>query len=114
VVAYDPVAMNAARRIWGDDPRLSCAASPLAALDGADALVILTEWKEFRSPDFDIIRQRLRQPVIVDGRNLFDPKQVRSHGIEYLAIGRRSEAGPRAPAHLPPAKPVTETSGHDG
>ena len=101
VVAYDPVAMGTARRIFGDDPRLSYATSPLAALDGADALVIVTEWKEFRSPDFDIVKQRLRQPVIVDGRNLFDPAHVRGHGIEYLAIGRRSEAGPGVPAQAP-------------
>ncbi|MCM8624882.1 UDP-glucose/GDP-mannose dehydrogenase family protein [Accumulibacter sp.] len=90
VTAYDPVAMDEARRIFGDAPRLSYAASPLAALDGADALVIVTEWKEFRSPDFDAIKQRLRQPVIVDGRNLFDPELVRGQGIEYLAIGRRT------------------------
>ena len=101
VIGYDPVAMDAARRIFGDDPRLSYATSPLAALDGADALVIVTEWKEFRSPDFAIIKQRLRQPVIVDGRNLFDPAHVRGHGIEYLAIGRRSEAGPGVPAQAP-------------
>jgi len=86
--AYDPVAMDEARRIFGNEARLSCASSPLAALDGADALVIVTEWKEFRSPDFDAIRQRLRHPVIVDGRNLFDPELVRAQGIEYFAIGR--------------------------
>ena len=88
VTAYDPVAMDEARRIFGDDPRLSYASSPLAAVDGADALVIVTEWKEFRSPDFEAIRQRLKQAVVVDGRNLFSPDLVRGHGVEYLAIGR--------------------------
>ena len=86
--AYDPVAMGEARRIFGNEARLSYASNPLAALDGADALVIVTEWKEFRSPDFSVIRQRLRRPVIVDGRNLFDPELVRAQGLEYLAIGR--------------------------
>jgi len=60
----------------------------MAALDGADALLIVTEWKEFRSPDFDGIRERLRHPVIIDGRNMYDPAMVRSFGLEYLAIGR--------------------------
>src|SRR5574343_495553 len=88
VTAYDPVAMDEARRVFGDEPRLRYAENPMAALDGADALVIVTEWKEFRSPDFDVIKQKLKQPVIVDGRNLYDPKLVRGMGIDYLAIGR--------------------------
>ncbi|HEY9208462.1 MAG TPA: UDP binding domain-containing protein, partial [Acidovorax sp.] len=57
-------------------------------LVGADALVIVTEWKEFRSPDFDLIKARLKQPLIVDGRNLYDPALVRAQGFDYLAIGR--------------------------
>jgi UDPglucose 6-dehydrogenase len=60
----------------------------MAALAGADALVIVTEWKEFRSPDFDAIAKALKQPVIFDGRNLYDPAALRSRGIEYHAIGR--------------------------
>jgi UDPglucose 6-dehydrogenase len=60
----------------------------MLALDNADALVIVTEWKEFRSPDFDAIKSKLKSPVIFDGRNLYDPKLVRGLGIEYLAIGR--------------------------
>jgi len=60
----------------------------MAALDGADALVIVTEWKEFRSPDFEAIKSKLKNPVIFDGRNLYDPKLVRGLGIEYSAIGR--------------------------
>lgn len=88
VVAYDPVAMHEARRVFGDDPRLSYAETPSAALDDADALVIVTEWKEFRSPDFDVVKAKLKQPVIFDGRNLYEPKLVRDFGIEYQAIGR--------------------------
>jgi len=88
VVAYDPVAMDEAKRIYANEPRVSFAASPLAALDGADALAIVTEWKEFRSPDFDEIKRRLKSPLIFDGRNLYDPAQVRAAGIQYHAIGR--------------------------
>ncbi len=88
VTAYDPVAMHETQRIFGDEPRLQYAENPMAALDGADALVIVTEWKEFRSPDFEAIKATLRQPVIFDGRNLYDPKFVRGLGIDYLAIGR--------------------------
>jgi UDPglucose 6-dehydrogenase len=89
VTAYDPVAMTESRRIFGDDPRLSYATSPIGALEDADALVIVTEWKEFRAPEFEDIRAALKTPVIFDGRNLYQPKLVTSHGIEYNAIGRR-------------------------
>jgi UDPglucose 6-dehydrogenase len=88
VSAYDPVAMEEARRVFADQPGLSYAASPMGALEGADALVIATEWKEFRSPDFPAIAKALKEPVIFDGRNLYDPAWVRSHGFTYLAIGR--------------------------
>lgn len=88
VTAYDPVAMHETQRIFGDDSRLQYAENPMGALDKADALVIVTEWKEFRSPDFEAIKQVLNQPVIFDGRNLYDPKFVREQGIEYFAIGR--------------------------
>ncbi len=88
VTAYDPVAMDETRRIYGDEPRLRYAEQPMAALAGADALIIVTEWKEFRSPDFPSIKQALNHPVIFDGRNLYDPKFVRGMGIEYFAIGR--------------------------
>jgi UDPglucose 6-dehydrogenase len=86
--AYDPVAMSEARRIFRDEAGLSYAASPLAALDGADGLIIVTEWKEFRSPDFAAIKRRLKQPLVFDGRNLYDPKLVTAAGLEYFAIGR--------------------------
>jgi len=88
VTAYDPVAMPEARRAFGALPGLSYADSPMSALKGADALLIVTEWKEFRSPDFDAIVAELKQPVIFDGRNMYSPTAVRNHGIEYFAIGR--------------------------
>jgi len=89
VVAYDPVAMAEAKRVLADAPHVAFAASPMAALAGADALVVVTEWKEFRSPDFDAIRKALREPLVFDGRNLYDPPAVRAAGLEYFAIGRR-------------------------
>ena len=88
VTAYDPVAMDEARRIFGDEPRLAYADSPMGALAGADALVIVTEWKEFRSPDFDRIKAALKTPVVFDGRNLYEPSLVQSAGLDYQAIGR--------------------------
>jgi len=89
VTAYDPVAIHEAQRIFGDEPRLTYADSPTAALAGADALIIVTEWKEFRCPDFAAIRRLLKTPAIFDGRNLYEPKLVRSFGIDYQAIGRK-------------------------
>jgi len=88
VTAYDPVAMAEARRIFADEPRISYADNPDAALVGADALAIVTEWKEFRSPDFARIASTLKTPVIFDGRNLYEPKVVRDAGIDYQPIGR--------------------------
>ena len=88
VTAYDPVAMPEARHIYKDESRVRFAESPLAALEGADALAIVTEWKEFRSPDFGRVKHLLRTPAIFDGRNLYDPAEVRSNGLEYYPIGR--------------------------
>ncbi len=88
ICAYDPVAVHEARRVLGAEPRISYAPNPMAALDGADALVIVTEWKEFRSPDFAAIKAKLKTPVIFDGRNLYDPATPRKAGLEYFAIGR--------------------------
>ena len=88
LTAYDPIAMDSARRAIGDADGLAYAPNAMAALDGADALVIATEWKEFRSPDFDAIAKALKQPVIFDGRNLYDPAALRARGFEYHAIGR--------------------------
>jgi UDPglucose 6-dehydrogenase len=88
VVAYDPVAMPAARELYAGQARVRFAPGPYDALEGCDALVIVTEWKEFRSPDFDRIRDTLRSPVVLDGRNLYDPAMMRDFGIEYHSIGR--------------------------
>ena len=89
VTAYDPVAMDEARRVFGDDARLTYAENPMAALEGADALVIVTEWKEFRSPDFDRIKATLKTPTIFDGRNLYEPSLVQKAGLVYESIGRK-------------------------
>jgi UDPglucose 6-dehydrogenase len=88
IAAYDPVAIDECRRIYGDRDGLVLAATPLEAVRGADALMLVTEWKEFRSPNFHEIKARLRQPVILDGRNLYDPVAVRARGLEYFGIGR--------------------------
>ena len=88
VTAYDPVAMDNVKRLYQDESRLQCAESPMAALQGADALVIVTEWKEFRSPDFSAIKDMLKSAVIFDGRNLYEPRMVREMGFEYFPIGR--------------------------
>jgi UDPglucose 6-dehydrogenase len=90
VTAYDPVAMAEAQRIFGDEPRLRYADTPNAALEGADALIIVTEWKEFRSPDFERIKASLKSAVIFDGRNLYEPSLVSQAGLSYEAIGRHS------------------------
>jgi UDPglucose 6-dehydrogenase len=88
VQAYDPVAMAEAQRVLAGVPGLSFVGSQEAALEGADALVLVTEWKEFRNPDFDVIKAALKQPVIFDGRNLYEPALMTSFGIEYRGVGR--------------------------
>ncbi len=88
VRAYDPVAMGEAARIYGMRDDLALVDSSEAALQGADALAIVTEWQEFRSPDFDTIRDCLSSPVIFDGRNIYDPALVKTFGLKYFGIGR--------------------------
>ena len=88
VTVYDPVAMPETQRIYGDRPDLRYAQSPLAALNNADALVLVTEWKAFKSPDFNQIKTHLKQPIIFDGRNLFEPASMQAMGLEYFGIGR--------------------------
>jgi UDPglucose 6-dehydrogenase len=91
VRAYDPVAMREAERLY---PRecasgaLTLCRCPLEAVDGAETLVIVTEWQEFRSPDLEAVKVRLKLPVIIDGRNLYDPERLKSQGFRYMAIGR--------------------------
>jgi UDPglucose 6-dehydrogenase len=88
ISAYDPVAIQQAQRLYPNESRIQFAESQTLALRNADALVIVTEWKEFRSPDFNNIKSSLKQAVIFDGRNLYDPQMVRGMGFEYFAIGR--------------------------
>ncbi len=91
VRAFDPEAMEETARIYGTRPDLVLCESREEALIGADALLVLTEWREFRSPDFDEIRAALRQPVIFDGRNIYDPKRMARDGFVYYGIGRGTE-----------------------
>ncbi|HKP66480.1 MAG TPA: nucleotide sugar dehydrogenase, partial [Casimicrobiaceae bacterium] len=88
VRAYDPEASDEAGRIYGKRDDLVLCNDPYAALDNADALVVVTEWKAFRSPDLERIRASLQQPVIFDGRNIFEPKAIEAAGIAYYGIGR--------------------------
>ena len=97
VRAYDPVAQLEAGRLYAsecDSGQLQLVSSAPAALDGADVLAIVTEWQEFRSPDFEGVRAALKHPVIVDGRNLYDPALVARHGLRYFAIGRGESVSP--------------------
>ena len=88
VRAYDPEAMDETRRIYGERAGLTLCAHPEEALEGSDALAIVTEWREFRSPDFARMRELLRAPVVFDGRNLYDPALMQRSGLTYYAIGR--------------------------
>jgi UDPglucose 6-dehydrogenase len=88
VSAYDPVAMPNARAQWTDLPGLDYAADPYAATLGADALLVVTEWREFRSPDFERLREEMAEPLIYDGRNLYDPATLQAIGLEHVGIGR--------------------------
>jgi UDPglucose 6-dehydrogenase len=88
VKAYDPEAMEETARIYPDQAGLTLCESSYDALDGADALVIVTEWQEFRSPDFQRIKENIRDAVIIDGRNLYEPETVEASGLTYYAIGR--------------------------
>jgi UDPglucose 6-dehydrogenase len=94
VKAHDPVAMPNARRelpqTWFDSQQLTLVDDPYAALAGAEALILVTEWKPYRHPDFARIKELLKQPVIIDGRNQYDPAQLKRLGFEYQGIGRRS------------------------
>lgn len=90
VRAYDPEAMNASKAVLGDESSIEYCEEPYEALEGSEALAIVTEWKAFRSPDFLRIKATLKTPIIFDGRNLYDPKMVADAGIEYHSIGRSS------------------------
>jgi UDPglucose 6-dehydrogenase len=88
VRAFDPAAMKEATRIYGERADLTLCNRARETLEGADALAIVTEWKEFRSPDFDFLKKQLKTPVIFDGRNLYDPSMMKKQGFKYYAIGR--------------------------
>ncbi len=94
--AYDPAAMHEARRIFGDRPGIDYTEGPMEAVQGADALLIVTEWKEFRSPDFDALKSAMRQPIVIDGRNMYPPELPIASGVDYLPIGRRVSRGREA------------------
>jgi UDPglucose 6-dehydrogenase len=87
VRAYDPKAMNAAREVLGD--RVTFTTRNYDAVEGADALVVATEWNEFREPDFPRIRERMRRPAVFDGRNIYNPQTLKELGFHYEGIGRR-------------------------
>jgi UDPglucose 6-dehydrogenase len=88
IAAYDPVAMTEAKRVIPEP--IDYVDQPMQALSNADALVIVTEWKEFRSPDFEEIARQLKTPQIFDGRNMYEPSVVKRAGLTYQGIGRRS------------------------
>jgi len=92
VQAHDPEAMEETQRIYGERADLTLCESPEAALENADALVVVTEWKVFRSPNFDTIKQKLSSPVVFDGRNIYDPEMMKAQGFTYYAIGRGESA----------------------
>jgi UDPglucose 6-dehydrogenase len=92
VRAYDPVAMKEARHMLGNAPGVTLCDAAYDAITGADALLIVTEWQEFRSPDFDRLKATLKQPRIFDGRNLYDPQLLARLGFDYYAIGRGTAA----------------------
>ena len=85
--AYDPKAMHEAKRILGD--RVTFCSRSYEAVEGADALVVVTEWNEFREPDFGRMKSLMRRPVIFDGRNIYNPAEMKRLGFEYQGIGRR-------------------------
>jgi UDPglucose 6-dehydrogenase len=88
VQAYDPEAMEEAQRLYGDRDDLLLCGTKEACLRDADALVVITEWQAFRAPDFDLVRDRLKAPVVFDGRNLYEPARMARKGFAYYAIGR--------------------------
>ena len=88
VRAFDPEAMQETQRLYGDEPRLSLMGTPESTLHGADALIVCTEWQQFKAPDFGLIKQRLQTPVIFDGRNLYDGERLNKVGLQYFPMGR--------------------------
>ncbi|KAB8308870.1 MULTISPECIES: UDP-glucose/GDP-mannose dehydrogenase family protein [Rahnella] len=94
IKAYDPEAMNETQRIYGQRDDLELMGTKESALQNADALIICTEWQNFRAPDFDAIKKALKEPVIFDGRNLYDPERLEKRGFTYYGIGRGASINP--------------------
>jgi UDPglucose 6-dehydrogenase len=109
VQAYDPAAMEETQRLYGQQPLLQLCGTKEAALQSADMLVIMTEWRQFKAPDFDAIKRSLKHPVIFDGRNLFDPIRMQEKGIEYHGIGRGQTILHAHTQALQPEFAVTDT-----
>jgi UDPglucose 6-dehydrogenase len=86
---HDPEALSNVQAKYGD--KIICCDRPYGALEGADGLAVVTEWQEFRQPDFELMRRLLKQPIIFDGRNIYEPKIVAQHGFTYSGIGRQLE-----------------------
>ena len=99
IVAHDPVAVEETRRVlqldFADAPelleRIAYAQQPMQALAGADALVIVTEWKAYRSPNITRLKAQMKQPLVFDGRNLYEPQTMREAGVSYFGVGRNSQ-----------------------
>jgi UDPglucose 6-dehydrogenase len=104
VRAYDPEAMHQAQRLYGEHPQLHLMGTPEAALSGADALIICTEWQQFKAPDFESMQRRLNAPVIFDGRNLYDAERMKRRGFTYYPIGRGESLGLPIPQSRWPAE----------
>lgn len=97
--AFDPEAMQETQRLYGNHPDLMLMGTPESALNGADALIVCTEWQQFKAPDFDLIQQRLSAPVIFDGRNLYDTERLSANGFHYFPIGRGESCSLPIPQH---------------
>jgi UDPglucose 6-dehydrogenase len=88
VRAFDPEAMQETQHLYPNEEKLMLMGTPESVLSGADALIICTEWQQFKAPDFELIQQRLKAPVIFDGRNLYDAERLSRKGFKYFPIGR--------------------------
>lgn len=111
IQAYDPEAARTARKVFGK--RIRYAGSNYAALQGADALILVTEWNIFRHPDFQRIKKLLKQPVIFDGRNQYDPRELREMGFTYICIGRPSASSASPSASSAGSKSSQTSPTHD-
>jgi UDPglucose 6-dehydrogenase len=105
IVAYDPAAMERARHAFGAEENISFAASAYEAATDADALLILTDWEEFGALDLDRLKQQLRHPIIIDGRNMYKSEVVADHGFSYFSVGRQEAVPVATPALDTPAVP---------